>query len=110
LQANQSARDLIHPGITSGEIDRAAREIIEKSGYGKYFLHRTGHGIGLEAHEEPYIQAESTFRLMPGMVFTIEPGIYLPGVGGVRIEDNVIVTSDSSQTISTLSRGIEILK
>ena len=94
MNANIAGRAAGKPGITAGDVDRAARKEIEKAGYGPYFTHRTGHGLGMEAHETPYMYAENTSLLEPGMVYTVEPGIYLPGKGGVRIEDNVVVTVD----------------
>ncbi|NJE25376.1 aminopeptidase P family protein [Thermococcus sp. MV5] len=90
-EAQERAFQSVHRGIRAKEVDSAARDYITKAGYGKYFIHRTGHGLGLEVHEEPYISATSGTVLEDGMVFTIEPGIYLPGIGGVRIEDDVIV-------------------
>ena len=108
-EANLAAQKAIRPGIPAGEIDRAAREIIEGKGYGAQFTHRTGHGLGLEVHEHPYIYAENQQLLEAGMVFTIEPGIYLPGRGGIRIEDNVVVTSRGCDSLSNLPREIQIL-
>jgi len=83
--------------------------VIEKAGYGQYFTHRTGHGIGMESHEPPYIFAENKMTLQPGMTFTVEPGIYLPGVGGVRIEDNLVITETSARTLSDLPRKLRVL-
>ncbi len=107
--ANQAGRDAVRPGARCGNVDRAAREVIEDAGYGKYFIHRTGHGIGLEAHEPPYIRADNERILQPGMTFTVEPGIYLPGRGGVRIEDDVLVTPDGVESLTTLSRDMEVI-
>jgi Xaa-Pro dipeptidase len=104
--ANQAGRQAAHVGVTAGQVDRAAREVIEAGGYGEYFMHRTGHGIGLEGHEPPGIRAGDDLRLEVGMTFTIEPGIYLPGVGGVRIEDNVAVSEGGLRTLSSLPRGL----
>jgi Xaa-Pro dipeptidase len=104
LAANRAARSLVAPGKTAGDIDSAARSLIERAGYGPYFTHRTGHGLGLEDHEMPYIYGENQQALAEGMVFTIEPGIYLPGLGGIRIEDDVVVTSEGSETLSDLTR------
>lgn len=105
-EANLAGQEAVRPGATAGEVDRAAREVIEKAGYGQYFIHRTGHGLGLEAHEEPYIRAGNELILKPGMTFTIEPGIYLPGENGVRIEDNVAVTETGCETLSDLPRDL----
>jgi Xaa-Pro dipeptidase len=88
-------------------VDAAARAVIEQAGYGAYFTHRTGHGIGLEAHEGPYIRAGNELILEPGMTFTVEPGIYLPGRGGVRIEDNVLITAQGAESLSDLPRELQ---
>jgi len=109
LEANTAARARAKPGVLAGQVDGAARSVIEKAGYGAYFTHRTGHGLGLEAHEEPYIRAGNRMSLEPGMAFTIEPGIYLPGRGGVRIEDNIVITATGSECLSDLPRGLEII-
>ncbi|WP_299024352.1 Xaa-Pro peptidase family protein [uncultured Thermanaerothrix sp.] len=106
MTANQVARSKVRPGIPTGEIDRAARSVIERAGYGTYFTHRTGHGLGLEAHEPPYIYTENTLSLAVGMVFTIEPGLYFPGLGGIRIEDNVVVTETGCLTLSDFPREL----
>lgn len=107
--ANAAGRAAVKPGIRAGDVDRAAREVIETASYGKYFIHRTGHGIGMEGHEAPYIYAQNDLILQPGMTFTIEPGIYLPGRGGVRIEDNVVVTKDGCHSFSDLPRALQTL-
>lgn len=106
IEANAAGRAAVRPGITAGEIDRITRAVIEQSGYGQYFTHRTGHGIGMEGHEDPYIFMENTLPLAAGMAFTIEPGIYLPGRGGVRIEDDIIVTNDAGLSLSDLPRAL----
>lgn len=105
-EANAVGRAILRPGILAGEVDRAARTVITHAGYGDYFIHRTGHGIGMEGHEEPYIFAENSLPLAPGMAFTIEPGIYLPGRGGVRIEDNVVITKDGADCLTDLPREL----
>lgn len=107
--ANETARRILPSNYISEKIDFAARDVIQKAGYGVFFTHRTGHGIGLEAHEEPYIAAENSTRIMPGMTFTIEPGIYLPGRGGVRIEDNIVASDDGLITLTSLDRELRIL-
>jgi len=105
-QANQSARKMVRPGKIASQIDAAARGKIEESGFGDRFTHRTGHGIGLREHEDPYISSTDQTVLDKGMVFTIEPGIYLPTMGGVRIEDDILVTSDGGKTLTNLPRDL----
>lgn len=109
-EANTAGRSTARPGIPAGDVDRAARTVIEKAGYGKYFTHRVGHGIGMQPHEEPYMYAENTLKLMPGMTFTVEPGIYLPDRNGVRIEDNVVITKEGAETLSNLPRELYRVK
>jgi Xaa-Pro aminopeptidase len=91
-RAQQAAVDVVRPGVTAETVDAAARQIIADAGFGEYFIHRTGHGIGLDVHEEPYIIAGNALPLETGMAFSVEPGIYLPGRWGARIEDIVVVT------------------
>ena len=93
-------------GKSAQEVDRKTRSIIAKAGYGKYFFHRTGHGLGLEVHEAPYIKEGNSNNLENGMVFTIEPGIYLPGKFGVRIEDNVVIEKGKAKNLTTLSHEL----
>ena len=108
--ANAAGRAAVHPGVPMKEIDRAARKVIEDAGYGKYFIHRTGHGIGLEVHEFPDVSASSEAIAKPGMCFSVEPGIYLPGKFGVRVEDLVAVTEDGCETLNHAPRDLmEIL-
>ncbi len=102
--ANAAARAAVKPGIPASAVDQAARQIIEDAGYGEYFFHRTGHGLGLEAHEEPNISQFDQTILEPGMTFTIEPGIYLPKRGGVRIEDDIVVTEDGGLSLTSAPR------
>jgi Xaa-Pro dipeptidase len=108
-EANQAGRDAAAPGVPASVVDSAARQVIEKAGYGPYFIHRTGHGLGMEEHEEPYIRSDNTQILSPGMTFTVEPGIYLPERGGVRIEDNVVITESGSESLSNLPRELKIV-
>lgn len=108
-QANFAARKKIKPGALAGSIDMAARSVISDAGFGEYFTHRTGHGIGMQSHEPPYIFKENMLKLQPGMCFTVEPGIYLPNRGGVRIEDNVIVSASGCEILSSLSSELQIL-
>lgn len=107
LEANQAGREAGKPGVDAGAVDRAARSIISAAGYGDAFIHRTGHGLGMEAHEAPYIFAENDLILAPGMTFTVEPGIYLPGKGGVRIEDDVVVTSEGLESLTDFPRQMQ---
>lgn len=109
-KANRAAYHQAAPGVKAGAVDQAAREIIERAGYGQYFIHRTGHGLGMESHEEPYIRAGNDLLLAPSMTFTIEPGIYLPGRGGVRIEDDAIVTESGIESLSDLPRQLIVLE
>jgi Xaa-Pro aminopeptidase len=106
LNAQQAAIDAIRPGIACREVDNVARSLIDRAGYTKYFGHGLGHGIGLDIHEGPRLSPISTDELKPGMVVTVEPGIYLPGVGGVRIEDDVLVTRDGCEVLTSLSREL----
>lgn len=99
-EAHQAARREIAPGVACQCIDRGARDVIEHSGYGRFFNHRTGHGIGLRTHEEPYIVEGNTFELESGNCFSIEPGIYLPGKFGVRIENIVSVSADGHVSLN----------
>ena len=110
LRANQAGRDAVQPGVEAGAVDRAARAVIDAEGYGHAFIHRTGHGLGLEAHEAPYIYDGNTQVLEVGMTFTVEPGIYLPGKGGVRIEDDVVVTESGMESLSQLPREVQPLE
>jgi len=105
-QANEAGRSAAQPGASGRDIDRAARGVIEKAGYGEYFIHRTGHGLGLEVHEPPYIMEGNPEPLAPGAVFTVEPGIYLPERAGVRIEDDVVITDDGARSLTSFSREL----
>ena len=106
LAANEAGRLATRPGLPAQEVDRAARQAIARAGYGEHFSHRTGHGLGLETHEPPYIVEGNLELLSPGMTFTVEPGIYVSELGGVRIEDDVVVTADGVETITTMSREL----
>lgn len=108
--ANQAGRQAAKPGAPCGNVDEAARDAIEDAGYGEYFTHRTGHGLGMEAHEEPYMRAGNPEILAEGMSFTVEPGIYLPGRGGVRIEDDVVITADGAKSLTSLPRELHVLR
>ena len=110
LAANQAGRDAGKPGLDAGTVDRAARSVISDAGYGHAFIHRTGHGLGMEAHEPPYIFAENEMILVPGMTFTVEPGIYLPGKGGVRIEDDVVMTTSGIESLTDFPREVRSIE
>jgi Xaa-Pro aminopeptidase len=106
LTAQQRAIEAVRPGVRCCDVDAVARDIIEKSGFGR-FSHSLGHGIGLDIHEGPRLAPSSTDELKPGMVVTIEPGIYLPGWGGVRIEDDVLVTQDACEVLTSVPKELE---
>ncbi len=108
-EANTAGRMAGRPGVPAEAVDQAARAVIEKAGYGAAFFHRTGHGIGMEGHEPPYMRAGNTQILQPGMAYTVEPGIYLVGRNGVRIEDDMLVTEDGVETLSDLPRELIML-
>ena len=108
-KANAAGRAAVRPGVPMKEFDLAARKVIEDAGYGKYFIHRTGHGIGLEVHEHPDNSATSEVIARPGMVFSVEPGVYLPGKFGVRVEDLVAVTEDGVETLNDLTRDFRVI-
>lgn len=105
-ESNAAGRAAAKPGVPCANVDIAARDVIEKSGYGKYFTHRTGHGIGMEGHEAPYMRGNNLQLLESGMAFTVEPGIYLPDRNGVRIEDNLVITDDGADCLSDMPREI----
>ncbi|MBI1376076.1 MAG: M24 family metallopeptidase [Frankiales bacterium] len=110
LQAAQAAAcEHVRPGVTAESVDAAAREVIADAGYGELFVHRTGHGIGLETHEEPYIVAGNAEVLEPGMAFSIEPGIYLPGRSGARIEDIVVCGETAGERVNLRPRELVVL-
>lgn len=108
LAANRAAIAAIKPGVSCGAVDKAARDVIEAAGYGAYFTHRLGHGLGIEVHELPQMASLVEDELQAGMVFTVEPGIYVPGVGGVRIEDNVVVIPDGAEVLTSFPHGWQI--
>lgn len=109
LDAQTSAISAIKPGLVAGSLDRRARAVISKAGYGDHFLHRTGHGLGLDVHEEPSITSSCPLVLRQGMTFTVEPGIYLPGRLGVRIEDDLVVTRDGVETIGKCDKELLVV-
>ena len=108
-EANAAGRAAGKPGVPCANVDKAARDVIEQVGYGVYFTHRTGHGIGMEGHEEPYMRGDNMQLLEPGMAYTVEPGIYLPDRNGVRIEDNVVVTETGVDVLSDMPREIRVV-
>ncbi len=109
-EAVGAAMEAARPGVRASEVDAAARNVITKAGYGEYFVHRTGHGMGIEGHEPPYITATSDTILEAGMVFSIEPGIYLPGRFGIRLEDIVILREDGPEVFSMLPRAVHMVE
>ena len=109
LAANRAGRAAAQPGIPAEKVDAAARAEIERAGFGEFFTHRTGHGIGLDAHEPPFMVAGDTTVLRPGMAFTVEPGIYLPEFGGVRIEDDIIITPTGARSLTTFNRELQVV-
>lgn len=108
-EANAAGRAAARPGVPCADVDKAAREVITNAGYGQYFTHRVGHGIGMEGHEEPYMRGDNMQLLEPGMAFTVEPGIYLPDRNGVRIEDNVVITEAGADVLSDMPREIRVV-
>lgn len=104
LEAQQAAINAVRPGITVGEVDSAARKVLQKAGLGRYFTHSTGHGVGLEIHEIPRVAQGQPEVLQPGMVITIEPGVYFPGKWGIRIEDMVVVTDGGCEVLTPTSK------
>jgi Xaa-Pro aminopeptidase len=109
LSAQRAQTDAVRPGVTAGQLDAVGRDFITDAGHGPHFIHRTGHGIGLESHEEPYIVAGNPLPLAPGMAFSVEPGIYLPGRYGARIEDIVICTEEGGERLNRTPRDLVVL-
>lgn len=108
--ANEAGRKAVRPGVPMCEFDRAARKVIEDAGYGEYFIHRTGHGVGVEVHEHPDNSAACRIIAKEGMCFSVEPGIYLPGKFGVRIEDLVVVTKDGCETLNHFTHDLIVVE
>lgn len=108
-KAVQAGLAAVRPGVRASEVDKAARDVITAAGYGEYFTHRTGHGLGMAGHEAPYITATSDVVLETGMVFSIEPGIYLPGKFGVRLEEIVVVREAGAEIFSELPREVRVI-
>jgi len=109
-EANLTAIEKVKPGARFCDIDKAARDVIEKAGYGKYFTHRTGHSIGIEVHDFGDVSSVNTEEVAPGMIFSIEPGIYLSGDIGVRIEDLVLVTETGVEVLNQFTKDLIIVK
>jgi Xaa-Pro aminopeptidase len=105
-EAQAAAIETVRPGVSVGKIDQAARKMLQKRGLARYFTHSTGHGVGLEIHEPPRIAAAQTEVLRAGMAVTIEPGVYIPGRGGVRIEDMVVVTEHGCEVLMPTSKEL----
>jgi Xaa-Pro dipeptidase len=110
LDANHAAIAAVRAGILTGDIDASARRVIEAAGYAESFIHRTGHGLGLEAHEDPSLDPGSKIVLEAGMVITIEPGVYIPGWGGVRIEDDVLVEEDGCRVLTKADGSLRVIR
>ena len=110
LAANRAAVAAVKPGVECQEIDRAARTVIDDAGYGEYFIHRVGHGLGLDGHEEPYMVEGNDLSLRVGMVFSDEPGIYIPGHFGVRIEDILVCTEDGAESFNHCNRELTVME
>ncbi|MGE5704291.1 MAG: M24 family metallopeptidase, partial [Clostridia bacterium] len=109
VAAQQAALATIKAGVPMSEVDRAARTLIQQAGFGEYAIHRTGHSIGLAPHEPPFFRFDEHAPLQEGMVFTVEPGFYVPGIGGFRHSDTVIITKDGYEMITEGPRDLETL-
>lgn len=109
VEAQQACMDFVRPGLKMSEVDSVARKIVQEAGYGDYFIHRAGHAIGLAFHEEPYIRFDSDVIIEKNMVFSIEPGIYVPGIGGFRHSDTVIINNNGADVITSYPRKIDDL-
>ena len=107
LEAQERGIEALRPGATAGEVDASARSVIEAAGYGRFFNHGLGHGFGLEIHENPFFRRDNPLHLKAGMVVTVEPGIYLPDWGGVRIEDDVLITPDGPEVLTQAPRSLD---
>jgi len=107
--ASEAGRATVAPGVPCREVDRATRRVVVDAGFGDYFIHRTGHGIGLEVHEHPYLVETNELPLQPGMTFSIEPGIYLPGRFGVRIEDIAACTDEGTDSLNQADRSLLVV-
>ncbi|ORW67046.1 M24 family metallopeptidase [Mycolicibacter senuensis] len=108
-RAQRAAVECVRPGVTAAQVDAAARDVLAEAGLAEYFVHRTGHGIGLSVHEEPYIVAGNDIALAAGMAFSVEPGIYFPGEWGARIEDIVLVTADGAEALNNRPHDLVVV-
>ena len=106
LEAQLAALDAVREGASAGSVDRAARRVLQAKGHGKLFTHSTGHGLGMEVHESPGLRKQDKTRLQAGMVVTIEPGIYIEGAGGIRIEDTVAVTKTGCEILTLTPKAL----
>lgn len=109
LAANEAGIAAANPGAPYGSVDKAARDVIEEAGFGEYFLHRVGHGLGMDVHEYPSLHGQNDDIIEIGNVFTVEPGIYVPGLAGVRIEDDLIITAEGAETLTTFPKELTVL-
>lgn len=109
LEAEMAAVNAVKPGVTAAELDGIARNVITEAGYGEYFTHRLGHGLGISVHEFPSLHGSNDMKMEAGMVFTIEPGIYVPGKVGVRIEDDLAVTEDGVEILTKFPKELQII-
>jgi len=110
LEAQERAIAALRPGVSAGDVDAEARSIIEEAGFGRFFDHGLGHGLGLEVHEAPRLRKESNVTLQAGMVVTVEPGIYLPGWGGIRIEDDVLITPHGCEVLTHVPKSLDSVR
>ncbi len=107
LAAQERGIAALRPGVKAEEVDASARAVIEEAGFGRFFTHGLGHGFGLEIHENPFFRRANEATLKAGMVVTIEPGIYLPDWGGIRIEDDVLITPDGPEVLTRVPKALE---
>jgi len=107
--ANEKAESLIRPGVRFCDLDKAARDVISEAGYGEYFTHRLGHSIGMQAHEAGDVSQGNSAKVQEGMTFSIEPGVYLPGKFGVRVEDLVLVTADGCEVLNHADKHWKVI-
>jgi Xaa-Pro dipeptidase len=109
VEAHDAAIAVVRPGVTTGEVDAAARQVLTAAGLGDRFIHRVGHGLGLQVHEDPSLDPGSRTVLEEGMSFTIEPGVYTVGWGGIRVEDDLVVTTGGARVLTAASRDLRVV-